>query len=302
MPAFSVVVCTQNRAPQLTQCLASLNGLDHPSYEVLVVDNTADDSAAERIASEMGARYVREPRTGLSRARNTGSRAAKGGLIAYLDDDAVADPGWLGRHQAALTDPAVMVTTGRILPITANSSAASRLLDIGEAPLRVNRRTPRWFELANFGGLGFGGNMVFRRALFESGFRFRESLGAGAPLAGGEELYALFEVIREGHTVAYVPDAMVRHDGLAGLADPRAQEIAGTRRYSAYLCLLLAEEPEYRRRTARHVLEAFRREPSPWRQVNRQQLTVNRGSIFLAASVGPLMYLRSRLRHRGMRR
>ena len=301
MPAFSVVVSTKHRPVQLEHCLASLSRLDNPSHEVLVVDNASngrDGAAAARVAAKMGARYAREPRPGLSRARNLGLQEAEGEFIAFLDDDAIAEQSWLSKHEAAFTDSAIMATTGRILPITAHSSPAARLLDVGEAPLRVNRETPEWFELANFGGLGFGSNIVVRRGLLEAGFRFRESLGAGTPLAGGEELYALFKIIQAGHAVAYVPDAVVRHDGLAGLADPKAQEIAGTQRYSAYLCLLLAEEPAYRRRTARHILGSLRQARRPWRKVSRRELTASRGALFLAACKGPWMYLRSRLEGR----
>src|SRR4051812_37082435 len=118
MPAFSIVVCTRRRALALERCLDSLTHLDHPSYEVVVVDNTPGDRGTQRVASISGARYVREPQRGLSRARNAGARESEHELVAYLDDDAIADPAWLTHHAAALSDTELMATTGRILPIS----------------------------------------------------------------------------------------------------------------------------------------------------------------------------------------
>src|SRR5579884_1169719 len=98
IPSCSVVVCTWDRGRWLERCLAALAGLDHPSYEVVVVDNSQGDSPSQQLAGQFGARYVREPRAGLSRARNTGARAAWGEIVAFTDDDALPDPRWLSLH------------------------------------------------------------------------------------------------------------------------------------------------------------------------------------------------------------
>src|SRR5688500_14470416 len=89
---------------------------------------------------------------------------------------------------------------------------------------------------ASGGGWCCGGNMVFRRALFEGGFRFRESLGAGSPLDGGEELYGFFSILRSGGAIEYVPDAIVRHDGPGDSAGGR-KAWKGSRRYGAYVAM-----------------------------------------------------------------
>ena len=281
----------------LGRSLESLVQLDYPSYEIVVVDNATEDSEAEEVAGRAGARYLREPRPGLSRARNAGVEAAGGELIAFIDDDAVAEQEWLHRHADALTDPAVGATTGRILPMSSHSSPESQLLDVGDAPLRVDRSNPHWFELTNFGGLGFGGNMVFKRAVFESGMRFRESLGVGAPLGGAEELFAFFEIVRDGHAIFYLPQAVVRHESPID-ALPWRGRLAGTRRYSAYLCLLLVEEPEFRRRTLRHIAEALSHRPRPWRRPPDDSGRAPRWRVLAEAARGPALYLRSRSHER----
>lgn len=287
-PPCSVVVCTRGRPAALERCLGSIADLDHVPYETIVVDNSSGDRVAERIAAASAATYLSEPRQGLSRARNLGADVARGELIAYLDDDSVAGRSWLGRHVEAMSDPTVAVTTGRILAPADEWS----FFDLGASGAKVDLNTPGWFEMANFGGLGFGGNMVLRRELFDAGFRFRESLGAGTPMGGGEEMYAFFTIIRAGHAIAYVPEATVIHPTSAS---ERSVEAIGARRHGAYIALLLAEERGFRGRTVRHVLEAVRRRPRAWRRVAPERRALPRWAALAAASAGPVAYVQSRL-------
>ena len=90
----SVVIATRNRPEDLSTCLAALRALAPPPGEIVVADSASDDPAATaRVAEESGARLVRCDRAGLSLARNTGAAAARGSLIAFLDDDCRADAG-----------------------------------------------------------------------------------------------------------------------------------------------------------------------------------------------------------------
>ena len=112
----SVVVPTCGRVELLERCLGALDAQEIPAsmYEVVVVDDSADGSAtavAERIASEatMTLRCVRSGSlSGPAHARNVGWRAARGGIIAFTDDDCVPSPRWLRGGVCA------MVTSGGI--------------------------------------------------------------------------------------------------------------------------------------------------------------------------------------------
>ncbi|TDI99034.1 MAG: glycosyltransferase, partial [Deltaproteobacteria bacterium] len=94
---ISVVVCTYRNPGLLEKTLASLlnQTLDSARYEVIVVDNNSNDSTPDVVARFPSVRYVFEPEQGLSAARNAGIRAASSDIIAFIDDDAEADPGWL---------------------------------------------------------------------------------------------------------------------------------------------------------------------------------------------------------------
>jgi glycosyltransferase involved in cell wall biosynthesis len=287
----------------LGRCLESLTRLTHPSYELVVVDNTAGEREVEALATAFRARYRVERQPGLSRARNVGARAARGEIVAYLDDDAVAEPEWLSTHAAALEDPGLAATTGRVLPTSLDAPAAQAYAaaggeDLGEVPFRVDRTSPQWFEMANFGGIGIGPNMAFRRTLFDSGWGFRESLG---PVAGipGEEHYAFFTLIRDGHAIAYLPGAIVHHDYPETMAALRGRRSRILRGSAAYMAMLLVEEPETRRDTLRYMWQAVRGESREWRPTRAQEAFASRLQLLLAAvSAGPL-YVRNLVTSRG---
>jgi glycosyltransferase involved in cell wall biosynthesis len=298
-PFCSVVVCTRQRAEDLERCLAALRNLEYPRYEVIVVDNTQGEESVKRLAEGFGARWVVEPRAGLSRARNTGARTARGEFVAFIDDDAVAEQGWLAVHATAFRDPSVSATTGRNLP---SSSATLPMQDwaatedLGDTPFRVDRTAPHWFERANFGGVGVGMNMAFRSLLFESGWGFRESLGLGnQEELLGEENYAFFTLIRDGHVIAYLPDAVVYHDRPADIAALQHRKRRLVRGGAAYLVMLLVEHPEFRRRSLSYAFTALRGKRRPWRgAIDRPFLS--RRELAAGVFSGPLLYWRSRRR------
>jgi cellulose synthase/poly-beta-1,6-N-acetylglucosamine synthase-like glycosyltransferase len=104
-PRVSVVVCAYNAGRTMDACLASLRTLNYPEYEVIVVnDGSTDDTLAisERHKAVYDAhpdgpplRIISQVNKGLSVARNVGSAAATGDIVAYTDSDCVPDPDWL---------------------------------------------------------------------------------------------------------------------------------------------------------------------------------------------------------------
>jgi glycosyltransferase involved in cell wall biosynthesis len=95
-PKVSVVVAAYNAERTLKTCLDSLEKLNYPEYEVILVDDGSTDSTRQIAATQTGIRYLRhETNLGLSVARNTGLAAATGEIIAFTDSDCRADEDWL---------------------------------------------------------------------------------------------------------------------------------------------------------------------------------------------------------------
>ena len=96
-PLVSVVMPTRNRAAALSRAIESVIAQTYRSWELIVVDDGGTDDTGgvlESIADER-VRPLRREHAGLGAARNAGLEAARGELIAYLDDDNLMDPGWI---------------------------------------------------------------------------------------------------------------------------------------------------------------------------------------------------------------
>ena len=100
--ALSAVICTYNRYDLLPAAIESLVNQNLPadSFEVIVVDNSPDQASAvrfgQRYAGLSNLTYLVEPKPGLSNARNRGTAAARGRVVAFIDDDARVM--WRWRH------------------------------------------------------------------------------------------------------------------------------------------------------------------------------------------------------------
>ncbi|WP_370161233.1 glycosyltransferase family 2 protein [Limimaricola soesokkakensis] len=95
----SVVIASRGRASALRLCLTALAQNRHPAYEVIVVTDAEGEVTLAPWGDRIRVRRCDE--ANISLARNIGIEAAAGEVVAFLDDDALPEPGWL----AALTSP-----------------------------------------------------------------------------------------------------------------------------------------------------------------------------------------------------
>lgn len=103
-PRVSVVIPTWNAADLLAQALASLAAQSFTDFEIIVVDNGSTDGTRERLARDFAAvRVVPLPRNlGFAAATNRGIAAAAGEIVVCMNNDVLAEPGWLAALVAAL--------------------------------------------------------------------------------------------------------------------------------------------------------------------------------------------------------
>lgn len=87
-PEVSVIIPTHNRATMLKEAMDSVLTQDFQDYELIVVDDGSTDRTTEIIDTfYKDIKVLRQSHQGVSRARNTGIKAASGNLVAFLDSD-----------------------------------------------------------------------------------------------------------------------------------------------------------------------------------------------------------------------
>jgi GT2 family glycosyltransferase len=214
LPTASVVVCTRDRVADLMNCLPGLQRLAQQGHEIIVVDSCpTDDSTARLLESYSDIRYIHEPKPGAGIARNCGLLAATREIVAFTDDDAQVDPGWLTALLRNFDDPLVAVVTGITLP------------------LELETEAQLWFEQTNGFGRGFerkqfdaqtlnplaaglvgaSVNVAIRRAALKEIGLFDEALGPGTAAGSGEDHEFFYRVLARGYRIVYEPAALVWH-------------------------------------------------------------------------------------------
>lgn len=123
-----------------------------------------------------------------------------------------------------------------------------------------------------------------------------ESLGLGTYIPGNEEHHAFFELVRDGHRIAYAPGAVVEHPYPDTFEAMRAAHVRKLIGFAGYVVFLLAEEPQYRGRVLRYLAEAMSGKRRDWRTSPSRTQTrlVPRRVTLLALLQGPIAYARSR--------
>jgi GT2 family glycosyltransferase len=219
-PSLTVAVCTRERPADLARCLASLERIDYPALDVLVVDNAPGTSVEQVVRrAHPAARYVEEPCPGLNWARRRAVAECTSELIAYIDDDVVVDAGWgraVASHLAQNAD--VMAVTGLVVPAELDTNPQIWFERHGGFTRGYDRR---WFRrrrdepvterFSNTAVCGVGANMTFRRALFGEVGSFDPALDAGTLTGAGGDLDMFFRILKAGYTLVYEPAALVRH-------------------------------------------------------------------------------------------
>lgn len=214
LPSATVVVCTRDRPDDLARCLPHLARMAKNGTQVLIVDNCPSDGRTRQLVVEYsGICYIHEPRPGLNVARNRGLRAAQGEVVAFLDDDAIPDAGWLDSLLANFADPMVAVVTGITLPLELETPAQQwfeKTNSFGRGYVRRVFETGTTSVLGS-GQTGAGVNMAIRReAVSEIGF-FDEALDGGTPTMSGGDQEFFSRALARGFRIVYEPAALVWH-------------------------------------------------------------------------------------------
>jgi GT2 family glycosyltransferase len=260
----AVIVATTGRLAMLDRSLQSLSALAHDHLEIIVVDNRPAAQTRELVmhwrARDSRVRYVAEPRAGLSVARNRGIAETQAEFVAFTDDDAVVDPGWLAWLLAPFADPAVAAATGMVLPLELETVAQKRFeqyagfckgFDRRVYDLRCNRADDRLLYPYWGGFLGSGNSMAFRRA---------ELIAAGGfdpGLPGAEDIDAMSRAILRGGQLVYEPRSLCWHEHRRDQEAFRRQLFNYGAHLTAMLTKALTHDPRFVRAAIRSIPLVF---------------------------------------------
>jgi glucosyl-dolichyl phosphate glucuronosyltransferase len=202
IPTVSIIICSCNRADSLKEVIASIGRCDVPAdlaAELLVVDNGSADQTREVVKraglTNMGVRYLHEPRRGKGYAYNAGMAVAGGDVFLFTDDDTRVPKNWIeGMCRPIVNGDVEAVAGGVILPESTLDLMSSRSLNVPKSWLGatdgINVEMPERMVGANMafsrrvvekvggfdpllgpGALGFYDETLFSRQLLDAGFR-----------------------------------------------------------------------------------------------------------------------------------
>jgi glycosyltransferase involved in cell wall biosynthesis len=216
---ITAVICTRDGYDGLEQTIGSLldQSLPRERYRIIVVDNSDDPARARAFAARhrrtSGLRVLREPRTGLSHARNRGLAACRTPLIAFTDDDTIPARDWLERLAAAFDrfGPRAAVVGGRIVARWQ-----------GPRPAWLTDGLLGYYGIVDWGGAArtaavgewlAGANIAFRTGHLRRAGGFDPRLGRhGDLLLGNEEIAVTNWLRNRRRLVVYEPAAVVEHN------------------------------------------------------------------------------------------
>lgn len=215
----STVVCAHSldRLQDLTEAIGSLLEQTHRELEIIVVIDGSEELHQQIVTDYSGhnalkAVFLKE-NIGVSRARNAGINEARGDIIAFMDDDAVADRNWIENLLRIYREYDAVAVGGRILPIW----RCEKPVYLPEELYWLVGVTHKGFAEEKIAEVRntFGPNMSFKREVFDRVGLFNEKLGfarGGTSYIQAEEPEFALRMMRElGKGVIYNPEAIVYH-------------------------------------------------------------------------------------------
>ena len=215
LASVSIVICTHRneRYEDLLEALDSLNAQSHNNLEIVVVVD-GNKELYEKIRGskiKIDRILLNEANLGLSESRNSGIKESKGDIIAFFDDDAVADMNWLKELVRMYEEHDAIAAGGKILP----KWVTKKPKYLPEEFYWLIGATHKGFPAEEMTEVRntFGSNLSFKAEVLKALDGFRSEMGVkGRGLLQGEETELCERMSNKFEKgVIYNPEAIVYH-------------------------------------------------------------------------------------------
>lgn len=203
-PYFSIIIPTYNRPDSLMTCLRALTQLNYPPdrFEIIIVDDGSRFPVSlpeAQLQESIMIMILQQCNGGPASARNAGAQKARGDIFAFTDDDCVPDAHWLREFANAFHKAPSDLLGGRTINgLTTNPySTASQIIAEEAYTYFFSRKSELRFFASN--------NMAVPARLFQ------ECGGFNSSFRTAEDRDFCDRWMRDGHSLTYVPKAVVHH-------------------------------------------------------------------------------------------
>lgn len=202
-PTITAVIATRDRGDSVLRPLCGILKNDHPSFEIIVVDQSADnrtEMALQPFLHSAPVCYIRTSTRGASAGRNIGIASARSELIAITDDDCEVPANWLRELATAFTiDEKIGIVFGNIVAVPHDRSTGFVVSYVRNEPLLA--RSLREKHLVE----GTSACMGLKRKTWRVLGGFDELLTVGAPLKGAEDTDLSIRALLADYFIYHTP-------------------------------------------------------------------------------------------------
>lgn len=199
---FSLILSTKHRVQELKCFLESLAAQTCADFELILIDQNADDRLAELVkfySQKFPVFHIKQTETGLSHARNQGLQYVKGELFGFPDDDCIYPPDFLAKVSEFFNRDSTW--GGLIINVLDLDEDKEAMLYSPESPGLVDR-DKGWI-------VGMTAALFYRSEFAQ--VQFDENMGPGTPWGGAEDVDYLYSCLDAGAKTFFDPEIVIRH-------------------------------------------------------------------------------------------
>lgn len=210
---ISLIIVSKDRPEQLIKCLRSLKKSSFKNFELIIVDQSKgeeqNDSFKQILKNFNHPKFIHSKQTGKSRGLNQAIDISSAPILAFTDDDCLADKKWLQTiFESFKKDKKITGLFGRTIPYQAKKH--NHLI----CPSTFNQKELRLIDSPrkHWEEIGFGNNMAFRKNFFTKFGKFKEWLGPGSIGSNAEDAEIAQKALINKQIILFNPDAVVSHN------------------------------------------------------------------------------------------